>query len=146
MKRGRTVLCLVVGLAVFGGTVAVSAQSAADSAFLPGITTKDEHPSGCVDCHISQGEGKDYRVPAELAKITGHPKIDKIVKTVPKDCLICHKNGPKPPVFSQAMHKVHFRNPKGNAFIAVYKGACLNCHSLDIDTGVMSVKSGPKNW
>jgi hypothetical protein len=83
---------------------------------------------------------------AELAKINGHPKIDKIVKVVPKDCLICHKGGPKPPSFNQAMHKVHFEKPAENPFVTEYKGACLNCHSLDFDTGEMSVKSGPKNW
>jgi hypothetical protein len=146
MKRGRTVLCLVLGLAAFGGIGALSAQSAADSAFLPGITSKDPFPNGCVDCHKDQKDGKDFRVIAELANISGHPKIDKIVKVVPKDCLLCHKGGPKPPAFNQAMHKVHFRNPKESAFVTVYKGACLNCHSLDLDTGVMSAKTGPKNW
>jgi hypothetical protein len=142
MKRGKPVLCLAVCLMIFGGVAVLSAQSAD----LPGITTKDANPNGCVDCHIDQGGGKDYRVIAELAKISGHPKVDKIVKVVPKDCLICHKAGPKPPVFSQAMHRVHFEKPTENAFVTAYKGACLNCHTLDLATGVMSVKSGPKNW
>ena len=146
MKRGGIVLCLVAGFAILGGTVAVSAQAAGDAAYLPGITSKDAFPNGCVDCHTNQGEGKDYRITAELAKINGHPKVDKIVKVVPKDCLMCHKAGPKPPVFSQAMHMVHFQKPTENPFVTVYKGACLNCHSLDLATGEMSVKSGPKNW
>ncbi|MGA2379619.1 MAG: hypothetical protein ABSG85_09945 [Spirochaetia bacterium] len=146
MNRGRTVLCLVVGLAIFGGAAALSAQSAGGTPFLPGVAAKDPFPNGCVDCHKDQGDGKDSTVIAELAKINGHPKIDKIVKVVPKDCLICHKGGPKPPSFNQAMHKVHFEKPAENPFVTEYKGACLNCHSLDFDTGEMSVKSGPKNW
>jgi hypothetical protein len=147
MERGGIVLCLVLGFALFGGTIVLSAQATGgETSFLPGITVKDPYPNGCVDCHIDQGGGKDSRVMAELAKINAHPKVDKIVKTVPKDCLICHKAGPKPPVFSQAMHLVHFQKPSENAFVTAYKGACLNCHTLDLSTGVMSVKSGPKNW
>ena len=91
LKRRRTVLCVVAGLAIFGGTVALSAQSAGDAAYLPGIAVKDPYPNGCVDCHTDQGDGKVSRVTAELAKINGHPKIDNIVKVVPNDCLICHK-------------------------------------------------------
>jgi hypothetical protein len=146
MKQGRTILCLVAGLAIFGGTVGLSAQSAGDAAFLPGITVKDAYPNGCVDCHIDQGGGKDYRISAELAKISGHPKVDKIVKTVPKDCLMCHKAGGKAPSLDTVMHKVHYAKPSENAFVTAYKGACLNCHALDLSTGEMSVKSGPKNW
>jgi len=146
MKQGRTVLSLVVGLAILGGTVALSAQSAGDSAFLPGITVKDPFPNGCVDCHKDQGGGKDYRVIAELAKIDGHPKVEKIVKTVPKDCLMCHKTGAKAPELQKVIHRVHFDKPASNPFVTVYKGACLNCHALDQTTGAMSVKSGPKNW
>ncbi|MGA2642185.1 MAG: hypothetical protein ABSG21_14930 [Spirochaetia bacterium] len=146
MKWGRTVLFLAAGLAIFGGAAALSAQSAAGTPFLPGVAAKDPFPNGCVDCHKDQGDGKDFTVIAELAKISGHPKIDKIAKVVPKDCLICHKGGPKPPVFNQAMHRVHFQKPAENRFITEYKGACLNCHSLDLTTGEMSMKSGPKNW
>jgi hypothetical protein len=146
MKRGRTVLCLVLGFAVFGGIGALSAQSAADQAFLPGITSKDPFPNGCVDCHKDQRDGKDFRVIAELANISGHPKVEKIVKTVPKDCLICHKTGGKAPEFNTVMHRVHFAKPAENAFVTAFKGSCLNCHTLDQATGTMNVKTGPKNW
>lgn len=146
MNRGRIVFCVVAGLAILGGAVALSAQSVGDAPFLPGITAKDENPNGCVDCHKSQGEGKDYRVTAELAKIKGHPKVEKIVKTVPKDCAMCHKEGGKVAALNLVMHKVHYQKPADNTFVKVYKGACLNCHSLDMNTGAMSVKSGPKNW
>ena len=137
---GAKVLCLVAVLAVFGGPVVLSGQS---TPFLPGITVKDDYPNGCVDCHMN---GKAISVIAELAKVSGHPKVDKVVKSVPKDCLICHKTGPKPPVFSQAMHLVHYAKPSENDFVTTYKGACLSCHILDTSTGEMVKKNGPKNW
>lgn len=140
MTRGRTVLCLVIGLAVFGGIGALSAQE------LPGITSKDSYPNGCVDCHKDQRDGKDFRVIGELANVSGHPKVEKIVKTVPKDCFICHKTGGKAPEFNLVMHRVHFEKPAANAFVTAFKGACLTCHALDQGTGVISVKIGPKNW
>jgi hypothetical protein len=69
LKRRRIVLCVVAGLVIFGGTVALSAQSAGGTPFLPGVAAKDPFPNGCVDCHKDQGDGKDSTVIAELAKI-----------------------------------------------------------------------------
>ncbi len=144
MKRGRKILSLVAGLALFGGTAALSAQSVD----LPGITTKDAYPNGCVDCHVAAGGDKSSPlVTAELAKVSGHPKIDKIVKTVPKDCsTLCHKLGGKAPAFNLVMHKAHFGKPSENRFVTVNKGACLTCHAFDPDAGGMAEKSGPRNW
>ena len=146
MKLRKTVFCVVVGLMIFGGGFGLSAQSTGPEApFLPGITVKDPYPDGCIDCHKDEGGGKDFRLNTELSKLNGHPKIDNIVKTVPKDCLICHKGGPKPPALGQSLHMVHFQKPSENVFVTQFKGACLNCHSLDLATGVTSLKSGPKN-
>jgi cytochrome c553 len=145
MKRVRVGLGVLAVLALLGGAVIVlSAASTGDAAFLPGISGKDENPNGCVDCH--KNADKDYRINAELAKVSGHPKIDKIVKTVPKDCAICHKAGGKVAELNIVMHKAHYSKPAENAFVTVYKGSCLHCHALDLNTGVMSVKGGPKNW
>jgi hypothetical protein len=144
MKRGKTVLWVVTCFAILGGAaVVLSAASAGD---LPGITGKDDNPNGCVDCHKNLGEGKDNRLPAMLAKIKGHPNVEKIVKVAPKDCTMCHKAGGKVPELNLVMHKVHFDKPTENAFVTTYKGECLHCHALDQKTGAMSVKSGPKNW
>jgi hypothetical protein len=144
MKWGRTMLSLLAVLALFAGTVVLSAESAD----LPGITVKDPYPNGCVDCHIPSGAGeKSPLVTAELAKVSGHPKIDKIVKTIPKDCsTLCHKVGGKAPAFNLVMHKAHFEKPEDNRFVTVNKGACLTCHSMNPDTGGMIEKSGPRNW
>jgi len=119
---------------------------AADITPLAGITVDDQHPNGCVDCHVKVNDEKDYRIPAELKHVEKHPPIEKIVKIVPNDCLKCHKEGTKPGAFNQVIHKVHFSNPKENHFVAHYNGDCLNCHTLNMNTYKMSVKSGPANW
>jgi hypothetical protein len=113
---------------------------------LSGITVKDEHPQGCVDCHVKVSDDKDYRLPAELAKVEKHPPIEKIVKVVPVDCLKCHKEGSKGGPLNLITHKKHYQNPSENHFISNYNGDCLNCHILDMSTFKMGVKSGPANW
>jgi hypothetical protein len=135
-------LLLVAGVA----TVTVFLVAADnDKPFLPGVTVTDDHPNGCVDCHKASG-GNDYRLNVELANLDGHPKIDAIVKNVPQDCLMCHKEGAKAGPLNLITHKDHYRNPADNAFVNNYKGACLNCHSVAPGSGKMAVKSGPKNW
>ncbi len=112
---------------------------------LPGVTVTDEHPNGCVDCHKLSG-GDDHRLNVELAKLSGHPKVDAIVKNLPQDCLMCHKEGAKAGALNLITHRDHSRNPGDNHFVTAYQGACLNCHSVNPDSGEMIVKSGPKNW
>jgi hypothetical protein len=142
MKREKRALLVLAGVAILGSVLALTAASAADTPYLPGITVKDENPRGCVDCH----KNADSRMPAEIARIKGHPNIDKIVKTVPNDCLMCHKPGGKVPELNLVMHKAHYDKPAENHFVTDSKGACLNCHTLDTTTGAMNMKSGPKNW
>ena len=145
MKDVKKILFLVllVGLFMSVSTVLMAAEGA--QPFLPGITSVDEHPNGCVDCHKNGGEGKDYRLNVSLAAI-GHVKIDAIVKTIPNDCMICHKEGSKAEEIQVRLHEAHYNNPDKNHFVAFYQGACLNCHKLDVASGEMSFKSGPKNW
>ena len=144
-KLRRFVLVLLVAAGVVTATLFLVAADN-NKPFLPGVTVKDEHPNGCIDCHKNQGEGRDYRLNVEVANVDGHPKIDSIVKKVPNDCLMCHKEGAKAGPLNLITHKDHYRNPSENHFIAYYQGACLNCHSVDTASGVMSIKSGPKNW
>ncbi len=143
-KRFLTIGALVTGLLAAG--VPLLTAQANTAPFLPGITAKDEHPNGCVSCHVNAGADKDYRLTVELAGVKNHPKIDKLVNVVPGDCLKCHKEGAKAGALGFVAHRNHYRNPKENVFIKVYQGACLNCHTVNPETGVVSVKSGPKNW
>ena len=146
MKR-KTLLGFSVLLAagLVAAVLSLTAASEDSSAWLPGITTKDDHPNGCVDCHNKQGD-KDYRLNTLPAQIKGHPDISKIVKILPTGCTVCHKGSGKAPALSNALHKVHYQNAAQNAFVTAYKGACLNCHQIDLTSGDMKVKSAPVNW
>ena len=144
----RIAKALTILLAVAGVAGAVLVLMAADNAkpYLPGITVTDDHPNGCVDCHKNQGEGKDYRLNVSLAQTGEHPKIDAIVKKLPQDCMMCHKEGGKVAALNLMLHKAHYEKASESAFIQFYQGACLNCHKLDAASGKMSIKSGAKNW
>jgi hypothetical protein len=144
-KVNKVMYFLLLAAAIVAGTLVLMGQ-AKPKPFLPGITVADEHPNGCVDCHKNQGAGKDYRLNVSLAQIQGHPKIDAIVKTLPDSCLICHKEGGKAGALNIVLHKAHYEKGAENHFVQFYQGACLNCHKLDVATGKMTVKSGPKNW
>ncbi len=148
MKTGKKAVSVIVTLAaVFTFTITGSVLLAEDLPALQGITVKDEHPNGCIDCHVKVDEERDYRLNIEVKKFEKkHPPIDKMVKKVPDDCLKCHKEGSKSGALGEKVHKDHFSNPKENVFVANYNGDCLNCHTLDLNTGVMSFKSGAANW
>ena len=81
-----------------------------------------------------------------LAKIQGHPKVDAIIKTAPKDCGMCHKAGAKMGDLPSVVHKAHFAKKADSLFIKQFQGFCLNCHTMDLASGVVSIKNGPKNW
>jgi cytochrome c551/c552 len=137
-KRLPILVCIILVLSV---TFIITSVCGADVTSLSGITTKDPRPNGCVDCHKG-----DTSIPAVVNKIENHPPVDKIAKTVPNDCFMCHKEDTKAGVLDVATHKQHFSNPEKNEFVTKYKGDCLNCHSLDMNTFKMGVKSGPANW
>jgi hypothetical protein len=141
-KTAPWALLGLLAIGIVAGALVLSGASAADAAWLPGLLQADSYPKGCVDCHKVDG-GKDYRISAYLPK--DHPDVSKL-KTIPTDCASCHKRGGAGPELPSLMHQNHYRNPEKNGFVVYYKGACLNCHALDAKTGVMSVKSGPKNW
>jgi hypothetical protein len=145
--RNRRVL-VIGGLLAAGIVVAVislSAATAADPPFLPGITVADNFPRGCVDCHRVSGS-QDLTVNGMLKQRREHPDVSKSVTTIPTDCALCHKKGGAAPALNLVMHASHYRDPAKSYFVQGYKGACLNCHVLDAKTGEMKVKTGPKNW
>ena len=112
---------------------------------LPGVTVSDDFPNGCVDCHSGESGGEDT-LNELMSDLEGHPNVEKIMKQLPTDCYMCHKeNMPAGPI-NYATHLSHYGDPDESDFINEYDGACLNCHSIDLDTGEIIVKSGPKNW
>ena len=143
MKRFPSLFIAALLLLLLGTVFTVSAEDSVIK--LSGITTTDEHPNGCVDCHKVSGND-DFRLNVSLKEVAGHPPIDAMVKTLPNDCMTCHKAGAYAGALSTITHKSHYANPGENNFIAYYQGQCLECHSLNLTSGAMSVKSGPKNW
>ena len=125
--------------------LALTAMTAAAQPFLPGITSADKTPNGCVDCHKNNGPNQDYRLTVELTK-TKHMDITAIVKTVPNDCAMCHREGVAAGPLMAKTHLLHYAKKGDSSFVKAYQGACLNCHKLDLVTGNVSLKSGPKNW
>ena len=143
----RTGLFIVV-LSVFTVFLMAQDKPAAKSAVvpLPGITTPDKQPHGCVDCHVNPGaDGKDHRLPEELKALkVKHADVAKVVKVIPVDCGKCHKEGARAGTVAAFAHKHHLGAPT-TAFIA-QGGSCLSCHALDAKTGMVNVKSGAPNW
>ncbi len=138
-KGGWMLLALLAAVVLFP-------IGAAGQAVLPGILGKDAFPNGCVDCHVKEGDAVPAKLNLMLSKLPKHPKVDAIVKVVPTDCTMCHKEGAKMGTIFSVVHKAHFAKKTDSQFIKLYNGSCLSCHSMDLDTGVVSVKSGPKNW
>ena len=144
-KKNWLILAAFLAVGLVGTILALTAAAGA-APVLPGINAKDDFPNGCVDCHKKDG-ANDNRLNAVLAKVKGHPDVSKMVKTVPKDCAMCHKGGTsKAPAIAQVAHEFHYSDAEKNVFVNVYGGQCLNCHSLAVETGIMKVKSGAANW
>jgi hypothetical protein len=141
-KVGVVLVALLAAVVLFPSGLA--AQDA--KVFLPGILAADDYPNGCVDCHKNEGDAIPWKLNLMLARIQGHPKVDAIVKTAPKDCAMCHKEGAKMGALYSVVHRAHFAKKADSLFIKQFHGACLNCHTMDLATGLVSIKSGPKNW
>jgi hypothetical protein len=141
-KAGWMLSALLAAVVLFPS--ALAAQEAAR--WLPGILTADRYPNGCVDCHANEGDKVPAKLNVMLSKLPKHPKVDAIIKVAPTDCGMCHKEGAKMGSLFSVVHKAHFAKKADSQFIKLYDGACLNCHTMDLATGLVSVKSGPKNW
>lgn len=120
--------------------MAVGVYSGFADGNLPGITSDDNYPNGCVSCH-SAHDGNDYRLNVGMKEMSSHPTIDSMITNVPGDCAMCHSGD----ALSKVVHKVHYSNPSENHYVEYY-GECLNCHTFDSSSGSMTVKSGKKNW
>jgi hypothetical protein len=132
------VALLAAGLTLATGSPAESA----DYAKLAGDPGPGPYPQGCVDCHSKDGPESI----GALLESVGHRNVDDKTETVPGDCKSCHSEEGGLSLLSELSHIFHYQNPAKNDFIRVYGGECLHCHALDIETGAVTTKSGPKNW
>lgn len=144
MLKGTKLRSVTATLVVAGGVLlaAWSPAGGADFARLAGQPGPGPYPQGCVDCHAKDGA---ENIGALLERL-GHRKVDAKTETVPGDCKSCHSEEGGFSLLSEMAHIYHYENPAKNEFIRVYGGECLHCHALDVETGVVSSKSGPKNW
>lgn len=132
---------------------------------IPGITTKDVYPNGCVDCHVAGKDG-DIRMSALMMKWTSavpaalveksrassvdpsrikgkHPSMSNVKANVPQTCLSgCHKKGSTiAPPFANLMHAIHLAGGSKNRFLTADQGECTHCHKLDQKTGAWKMPS-----
>ena len=110
----------------------------------PAADWADEHPLGCVDCHVEGAAGRLDRLLDEI----GHPGLGPEIALVPGDCRECHvpdDTGDAPPL-GPLVHQAHFRAPETNAFMEAHAGDCRVCHVVDPVTGEATPKGGPANW
>ncbi|MFB6286001.1 MAG: hypothetical protein ABEK03_05420 [Candidatus Bipolaricaulia bacterium] len=170
LKRGLALSLVLALVLAIGSGIAVYTQEEEVPA-IPGITSKDSHPNGCVDCHRVAGENRDYRMstaiekwankgaPEEVRKVaeaswpgvelTGkHPAVSGFVATqpMPQSCLTCHGEQGSMPL-AEALHSFHFTGGGDNHFVSGYDGRCLQCHTLNANTdnpptGAIGIKSG----
>ncbi len=141
-KAGWMLLALLAAVVLF--PIGVAGQES--KPLLPGILDKDAYPNGCVDCHVKEADAVPAKLNLTLAKLQKHPKVDAIIKVVPTSCTVCHKEGAKMGTLFSVVHQAHFAKKADSQFIKLYNGSCLNCHTMDLATGLVSIKSGPKNW
>lgn len=110
---------------------------------VPGLTTADLYPQGCVDCHVVYAElGRDKRLSVILQG--RHPAAAAEFVDVPADCLDCHDRGPDPaPSLARIVHLAHLTGAD-NVFLSVFQGECTHCHKLDTRTGAWRLPSAPE--
>lgn len=167
MRYTRTTVALVFVAAMAAVTTNQLPASAQTTRQIPGITTKDAYPNGCVDCHVA-GKTGDMRIsvlmakyatavppalldkakassPAALAaKLKGkHMPVPNPKANVPQSCMTaCHKKGSTvAPPFAQLMHTIHLQGAAQNTFLTTHQGECTFCHKLDAKTGTWKIAS-----
>lgn len=161
---------LATHAALSGPVDAAGTEALPPARQVPGITTADENPDGCVGCHVVyRDKGLDARLsvaleewtagkveptllaqteatmPAGVAARGRHPSAEDSPEDIPAACLDCHdSSSKKAPPFSRLLHLVHLTGGARNPFMTVYRGECTHCHKLDARTGAWSLPSGPE--
>jgi len=136
---------------------------------IPGITSADAFPNGCVSCHVNMPDkGFDARLstsmkrwvnevdPKLMEKVRGaaspgmqlrgkHPPTTKALENIPAACMSCHTASSKmAPPFSRMLHAIHLTGGDENHFMTLFQGECTHCHKLNPKTGGWSIPSGPE--
>lgn len=136
MRTSAIVYFVAAASAILSGAMALPIEPGQKGA-------KDPFPDGCVSCHAKVPDG-DHRLNVMLGKVK-HPNMAS-VKTVPGDCVRCHRPAAQKPSFGQMVHRQHFSRGEASEFVKKFRGDCAHCHDMDGKTGKVTNKSGPKNW
>ncbi|NGX15133.1 hypothetical protein [Wenzhouxiangella sp. XN24] len=138
-QHGFTILAAMAVGAV-GLSLGLSQPLGADdeTADNPGTEQIGAYPHGCVDCHTSDEAGDLDELLTEI----GHPPVDDI-EIIPDGCIECHSDEGGFWPMDELTHLAHFSHPPENAFLTDYDADCLHCHAMDMETGAVTVKSGP---
>jgi len=157
--------CLI--LATFQQVNATATEATPPLRDIPGITTADMFPSGCVNCHLNfTDRNMDTRISTSLANwekkvdpkllakaqaaspagvsLTGrHPSSAESLADIPKACIACHdRMSQDAPAFSQMVHLIHLTGGQDNHYMTLFQGECTHCHKFNPDTGKWFVPSG----
>ena len=137
---------------------------------IPGITSEDRFPGGCVDCHVKMPDrSMDVRLSAQMrpwyrevdrrvldrlepmqprgaARVGPHPVLQPdVFRDVPASCRACHVSGADAaPSLGPMLHLLHLTGGRENHFMTLFGGECTHCHKLDPGTGRLSLPSGPE--
>lgn len=136
---------------------------------IPGLTTEDKFPNGCVDCHINMPDiKKDERISTLMSKwnknveskllkkaqavasagvaLKGiHPPAPESLKNIPADCSACHdKTSRSAPPLAALLHTIHLTGGDDNHYLTIFQGECTYCHKMNVATGVWTMPSGPE--
>jgi hypothetical protein len=134
---------------------------------IPGVTSPDQFPRGCVDCHVNRTDlqmdvristamrrwedGVDPQflarirpfVPAGMKLAGKHPAMVTPSAAIPGSCLGCHSQASQSaPPFGRLLHGLHFAGGEQNHFLSMFQGECTHCHKLDAVTATWSLGSG----
>jgi len=109
-----------------------------DAADTAGTEQISAYPHGCVDCHTSEKAG----LIGDLLADFGHIEVDDI-EVIPDGCIECHTDDGGFLPMDEITHLAHFSHPPENAFLTDYGADCLHCHAMDLETGAVTIKSGP---
>lgn len=137
---------------------------------IPGITSEDNFPNACVDCHMNYKEmNMDTRfstlmqlwrekvdstllIKAQDAAPVGlilkgkHPNAPTKFNNIPAECLTCHKKDSKiAPPFASLIHRIHLTGGAENHFLTIFQGECTYCHKLNQTTGAWTIPSAPEH-
>ena len=173
MQKKLLLATIVGALFIMAAVTMVYAEDAKTKVpEIPGITIKDSHPNGCVDCHRNVPNRADYRLSTKItewatkgadaeimerakaawptANLSGkHPNVAGMIKSqkIPTTCLSCHGEDSSKPLY-RALHTIHYTGGADNHFISSYKGFCTQCHSVNLTKppeGTMEVKTGKES-